>query len=105
MPKKATKQNADVVAKIDAQIQGIIAELDAQIVQLEEKKAALLTVFGGTAARRRGRPAGSAKTVEVQSTDKPAKTRVVSAATKRKLKEAAKARWARQREEKAKGGA
>jgi hypothetical protein len=92
MPRKATKQNADVVARIDAQIQGVITEINGQIAQLEEKKSALLRLFGaGTAARRGRPPAGAA----------PAMKRKVSAATRRKLKEAKKAYWARVRAEKA----
>ncbi len=108
MPKKATKQSADVVAGIDAKIQSVITDIDAQIGKLEDKKAALLRLFGAPAAKtkRRGRPKGSknvAKNVAKKAAVKKAgKKRVFSAETKRKLKEAAKARWAKVKAEKAK---
>lgn len=70
---------------IDTQIQ----KLQSQIAELAEKRKQL--VKGGAA------PAG----VKAVSAAAPvARKRVVSAATKRKLKEAAKARWARARAEK-----
>ena len=96
MPRKATKQSADVVARIDAQIQGVITEINGQIAQLEEKKSALLKLFGGGEGARRGRPPGAAK-----ASAAPAKKRKVSLATRRKLKEAKKAYWANVRAEKA----
>jgi len=95
MPRKATKQNADVVARIDAQIQGVITEINGQIAQLEEKKAALLRLFGAGEVARRGRPPAGAKAAGA------AKKRKVSLATRRKLKEAKKAYWAKKRAEKA----
>ncbi|MBI1761238.1 MAG: hypothetical protein HYR56_07370 [Acidobacteria bacterium] len=103
MPKKATKQSADMVAEIDAKIQGVIADIDAQIGKLEDKKAALLSLFGAAAAneKRRGRPKGS-RNVTKKAVAKAGKKRVFSAETKKKLKEAAKARWAKARAEKAK---
>jgi len=67
---------------IDTQIQ----QLHAQIAELTEKRKQL--AGGGTVA------------VKGASAAEGAKKRVVSAATKRKLKEAAKARWARARAEK-----
>ena len=94
MPRKATKQNADVVARIDAQIQGVITEINGQIAQLEEKKSALLRLFGTGEAARRGRPPAQAAG--------GAKKRKVSLATRRKLKEAKKAYWAKVRAEKVK---
>lgn len=102
MPRKANNQSADVVAGIDAKIQSVIADIDAQIGKLEEKKAALLSVFGVTPkAARRGRPKGS-KNVTKDATAKVGKKRVFSDETKKKLKEAAKERWAKARAEKAK---
>ena len=94
MPRKATKQSTDVVARIDAQIQGVITEINGQIAQLEEKKSALLRLFGAGEGARRGRPPGAAKTAG-------AKKRKVSLATRRKLKEAKKAYWAKVRAAKA----
>jgi hypothetical protein len=100
MPRKATKatgQTADVVARIDAQIQGLITEIDGQIAQLEDKKAALVRLFGtGGGVPRRGRPPGSSKAAAA-----PGQKRKVSLATRKKLKEAKKAYWARVRAEKA----
>ncbi len=104
MPKKTTKQSADVVAGIDAKIQGVIADIDMQIEKLEDKKAALLSLFGAPAAKtkRRGRPKGSKNVAKKAAVKKAGKRRVFSDETKRKLKEAAKARWAKARAEKAK---
>jgi|SRR5581483_5377488 len=99
MPRKAAKatgQTADVVARIDAQIQGLITEIDGQIAQLEDKKSALVRLFGTGGVPRRGRPPGSAKAVAV-----PGQKRKVSLATRKKLKEAKKAYWAKVRAEKA----
>ena len=107
MAKEATKQSADVVAGIDAQIQGVIAEIDAQIAKLAEKRTALLGLFGTAAvaaagpvpgAKRRGRPKGSKgtkKAAKKQAAGKTGRKRVFSEETKQKLKEAAKARWAK----------
>lgn len=67
---------------IDTQIQ----QLQAQIAELTEKRKQLA--------------GGGAVAVKGASAAEGAKKRVVSAATKRKLKEAAKARWARVRAEK-----
>jgi hypothetical protein len=68
---------------IDTQIQ----QLQAQIAELTEKRKQLA---GGGAVAVKG----------ASSAEGATKKRVVSAATKRKLKEAAKARWARVRAEK-----
>lgn len=102
MPKKATKQTADVVARIDAQIQGVIAEIDAQINQLEEKKTTLLTLFNGEGARR-GRPASSKNTAVAKTSAK--KKRVVSDETRKLLGEKKREYWAKKRAEKEKGKA
>ena len=99
MPKKATKQTADVVARIDAQIQGVIAEIDAQISQLEEKKTTLLTLFNGESARR-GRPAGSKSTAPAKTAAK--KKRMVSEETRKLLGEKKREYWAKKRAEKEK---
>lgn len=97
MPRKATEQNADVVARIDAQIQGVITEIDGQIAQLEEKKSALLKLFGTAEVARRGRPAAGAKAAGAA----PAQKRKVSLATRAKLKKSKKAYWAKVRAEQA----
>ena len=102
MPRTASKQSADVVAGIDAKIQGVIDDIDAQIGKLEEKKSALLSVFGvAPNASRRGRPKGS-KNIAKIATAKAGKKRIFSEETKKKLKAAAKERWAKARAEKAK---
>jgi hypothetical protein len=74
-----------------------IATIDNQIKDLTAQREQLAKIIPGIAAasaRRRGRPAAALATVR---TSKP--KRVVSDATKRKLKAAAKARWARYRGE------
>lgn len=75
------------IAGLDAQIQ----QLEAQIKELADKRKEL----------SKGNAAASVKGSKASSTGAPArKKRVVSAATRRKLKEAAKARWAKARGEK-----
>ena len=74
-----------------------IDTIDNQIKQLTAQREQLAKIIPGVAAasvRRRGRPASALATVK---SNKP--KRVVSEATKRKLKAAAKARWARYRGE------
>jgi hypothetical protein len=78
-------------------IKAAIASIDSQIKELEAQREQLAKIVPGIAAasaRRRGRPASALVAVR---TSKP--KRVVSEATKRKLKAAAKARWARYRGE------
>jgi hypothetical protein len=102
MPKKATEQSADVVARIDAQIQGVIAAIDTQISQLEAKKTTLLTLFGeAEATARRGRPT-STKKASAAPANKPAKKRPVSEETRRLLGEKKREYWAKIRAEKSK---
>jgi hypothetical protein len=100
MPKTATKQNADVVARIDAQIQGVIAEIDAQISQLEEKKVTLLSLFSED-GRHRGRPVSTKKAATSKAGAK--KKRAVSEETRKLLGEKKREYWARVRAEKEKG--
>ncbi|MGH9752541.1 MAG: hypothetical protein ACREA2_07140 [Blastocatellia bacterium] len=74
-----------------------IATIDNQIKELTTQREQLAKIVPGitaASARRRGRPASALATVR---SAKP--KRVVSEATKRKLKAAAKARWARHRGE------
>ncbi|MBO0857823.1 MAG: hypothetical protein J2P21_05090 [Chloracidobacterium sp.] len=75
-----------------------IASIDHQIKELEAQREQLAKIVPGVSAaasaRRRGRPASALAAVR---SSKP--KRVVSDATKRKLKAAAKARWARYRGE------
>jgi hypothetical protein len=78
-------------------IKAAIASIDNQIKELEAQREQLAKIVPGitaASARRRGRPASALAAVR---TSKP--KRVVSEATKRKLKAAAKARWARYRGE------
>ncbi|HKQ72472.1 MAG TPA: hypothetical protein VJ810_02000 [Blastocatellia bacterium] len=91
MPRKSGSGNPAEHIKL------AIASIDNQIKDLTAQREQLSKIIPGIAAasaRRRGRPATAL--VAVKST-KP--KRVVSDATKRKLKAAAKARWARYREE------
>lgn len=76
------------IAGIDAQIQ----QLEARIKELADKRKEL----------SKGTAVASAKVSKAPAAGATArKKRVVSAATRKKLKEAAKARWAKARGEKA----
>ncbi|MGH9767475.1 MAG: hypothetical protein ACREAB_08590 [Blastocatellia bacterium] len=90
MPKKSGSGNPAELIKM------AIAGLDHQIKELTGKREQLAKMVPGVtviAVRRRGRPLGA--------TAAPGKPkRVVSEATKKKLRAAAKARWARERGEK-----
>jgi hypothetical protein len=90
MPRKSTSGNPAEHIKL------AIASIDVQIKELTAQREQLAKVIPGVAAasvRRRGRPSSALASVSA----KP--KRVVSDATKRKLKAAAKARWARYRGE------
>jgi hypothetical protein len=90
MPKKS--ENGSPSDLIKMAIDGI----DVQIKEWTDKREQLAKLITGVAisgVRRRGRPAGSGGS----ASNKP--KRVVSEATKRKLRAAAKARWARERGE------
>ncbi len=90
MPRKSGSGNPAELIKM------AIAGLDQQIKELTEKREQLAKLVSGVAtssARRRGRPASASA-----ATGGKAK-RVVSEATRRKLRAAAKARWARERGE------
>jgi hypothetical protein len=91
MPKKPGSGNPT------EHIRMAIASIDFQIKELTAQREQLAKIVPGlvaASARRRGRPASALATVR---SSKP--KRVVSEATKRKLKAAAKARWARHRGE------
>jgi hypothetical protein len=80
-----------------------IAGIDAQIQELMDKRRQFAKLAPGSAgAAPAAAPSGAIRAAAVTgSKTAPAKKkRVVSAATRRKLKEAAKARWARVRGEK-----
>ncbi len=95
MPTKSGSNNPADLIKL------AIAGLDAQIKEWTGKREQLAKMVSGVAASsaaRRGRPAGTAA-----KTAKSAKPkRVVSEATKKKLRAAAKARWAKIRAEEGK---
>jgi hypothetical protein len=91
MPKKSGSGNPTEHIKM------AIATIDIQIKELSAQREQLAKIIPGVSAasaRRRGRPSSAHATVKG---NKP--KRVVSDATKRKLKAAAKARWARYRGE------
>jgi len=91
MPRKSGSGNPAEHIKL------AIASIDHQIKELEAQREQLAKIVPGisvASARRRGRPASALAAVR---SSKP--KRVVSDATKRKLKAAAKARWARYRGE------
>jgi hypothetical protein len=91
MPRKSGSGNAAEHIKM------AVASIDHQIKELMAQREQLAKIVPGitaASARRRGRPVSALAAV------KPSKPkRVVSDATKRKLKAAAKARWARHRGE------
>jgi hypothetical protein len=92
MPRKSANSNPAEHIKL------AIASIDNQIKELTAQREQLAKVIPGVAAasvRRRGRPSSALAAVSAKAKPK----RVVSEATKRKLKAAAKARWARYREE------
>lgn len=92
MPRKSANSSPTEHIKL------AIASIDHQIKELTAQREQLAKIVPGipaaAIARRRGRPASALAAVR---TSKP--KRVVSEATKRKLKAAAKARWARHRGE------
>lgn len=98
MPKKTSiGKSADLLKQA-------IDSIDAEIKALTEQRDQLAKFVTGAvaapAARRRGRPGRPAAVVAAKkSKGGSKKKRPVSPATKKKLKEAAKARWARYREE------
>jgi hypothetical protein len=78
-----------------------IAGIDAQIQELMQKRTQLTKMAPGAAgASSTGGSSGRKRAAVTASAAAPAKKRKVSAATRKKLKEAAKARWARIRGEK-----
>src|SRR5262249_4679637 len=95
MPKKSGSGDpADLIRMAIARIDDQIGELSAQRAQLVR----MVSLDGdGAAARRRGRP--PAAKAAATPAGPARKKRKVSAATKAKLKAAAKARWARYRAE------
>lgn len=74
-----------------------LAGIDAKIQELEEKRAELSRMIprAASTAASAARPGRKRAAVTAGKPAPAKKKRVVSAATRRKLKEAAKARWAR----------
>jgi len=72
--------------------------LDAKIQALQEQRAKLAKMTSGGGGG--GKAPAARKSASVKASAAPPAKRKVSAATKRKLKAAAKARWARIRAEK-----
>lgn len=103
MPRQASSSSSDPADLIKQAIAG----LDAQIRDWTTKRdqlAKLLPSGGGAAfaVRRRGRPPGSKNKAAATATSTSSKPkRKVSAATRKKLKAAAQARWAKIKEEQA----
>jgi hypothetical protein len=89
-----------------------LAGIDAQIKELTDKKAELMALVGQAApaapkraAKAKAKAAKVSKVAKVakvakSEADADKKKRVFSAATRKKLREAAKARWARAKEAK-----
>lgn len=83
-----------------------LAAIDNQIAELQEKRAQLAAIVAvtrgpgrppGRRGRPAGRPAGRPPGRPKKGAQKAGKRRKVSAATRRRLSEAAKQRWARER--------
>lgn len=97
MPRRAAATSSDPAELIKQAMAG----LDAQIREWTTKRdqlARLLPAGGGSATfavRRRGRPPGSKNKAAASARENAKPKRKVSAATRRKLKEAARARWAK----------
>lgn len=75
-------------------MEGVIAEIDAQIAKLEQAR----TLLAGTsvAPKKRGRPAGSsAKGSAIAKNTSPKKKRKMSAEGRARIAAAQKARWAK----------
>lgn len=91
-----------------------LAGIDAQIKELADKKAELMGLLGQSAGAAQKRASKAGKGVKAAKGAKASKSakdggkkaapekkkRVFSAATRKKLREAAKARWAREKEAK-----
>ncbi len=94
---KITKENAgdDLVSLAIAGIDARISELLAKKEDLLKKRAVKTT----PAAPKRSPKASAEKAAPASAPEK--KKRVFSPATRRKLREAAKARWQREKEQKA----
>jgi hypothetical protein len=74
----------------------IIAEIDAQILKLQQARALL----AGTAAGGRGRPKGSKNAAPAAAAPRKRK---LSAEGRKRIAEAMKKRWAERRKQNAKG--
>src|SRR5262245_3200926 len=96
MPRPKTSSSRSELIKL------AIAGIDAQIQELTEKRAELIREApnGGPIAFATPGPGRKRATVTASTASSAKKKRLVSAATRKKLKEAAKARWARIRAEK-----
>lgn len=94
IPDAKSSNPAELIKMATTSIDNQIKELRQQREQL----AKMVPGVAGAAAPRRGRPQGSTSKASASASKKP--KRVVSAATRKKLKEAAKARWAKIRQEK-----
>ncbi len=85
-------------------VQNILKEIDAEIIRLQQARAALVAI-GGTGAvapKRRGRPKGSTNAVA----PKPAKRkRNLSPEGRKRIADAMKKRWADRRKSAAKKSA
>jgi len=78
-----------------------LAGIDAQIQELQQKRAQLAgKAAGTTGATARGRATRDTASVKAKSAQPAKARRKVSASTRRKLKEAAKRRWAREKGDK-----
>lgn len=83
------------LAGIDAQIQQLQSQIDA----LTDKRKQISKTGAGAATASASVTTKGRKAAATAANAAPKKKRVVSAATRKKLKEAAKARWARERGE------
>lgn len=83
------------------EVSGIIAQIDAQIVKLQQARALLAGSTAGLTAR--GRPKGSKNAAKVVVVSKKASKRKLSPEGRKRIAEAMKKRWADRRKQLAKG--
>jgi hypothetical protein len=83
------------------EVSGIIAQIDAQIVKLQQARALLAgSTLGATV---RGRPKGSKNNAKVVVVAKKATKRKLSPEGRKRIAEAMKKRWADRRKQLGKG--
>jgi hypothetical protein len=83
------------------EVNRIVAEIDAQILKLQQARALLAGTATSASRTGRGRPKGSRNTASAASTTTPGK-RKLSPEGRKRIAEAMKKRWAERRKQGAK---